>query len=255
MTPLPYPPALDHTARVRRAFALGLRPAALLCLTTCLAPAFATAQTQQQPATHKAHHRRAAAQPVPTPAPDPTPAPVAPPQPEQPKWPANDPPAPPAVTYNSQGLRIVAQNSSLNTILDQVSTETGAKVEGLNGDERVFGDYGPGQPREVLADLLNGVNYNVLIVGDQAEGLPLHVVLSPRHGGGVPQPNQRQQAQDQDEDYQPPEQEEPPQIFQPQRGEPMNRPMTPQERMEMMQERQREMQQQQQQQQPQPQPQ
>jgi hypothetical protein len=245
---------------VRRACGSFARPAALLCLAACLAPALVAAQDTPQQPPHKSAHRRpapgkpAAAQPE---TPVVPPAPVLPPQP---KWPVNDPPAAPDVSYNSQGLHIVAQNSSLTTILNQVSTQTGAKVDGLNNDERVFGDYGPGQPRDVLAQLLNGANYNVLIVGDEAIGLPLHIVLSPRQGGGgatgAPQPNPRPQPQDQEEDNQPPEPEEPPQIYQPpaiQRppSEPMNRPMTPQERMEMMQQRQREMQQQQQQQQPQ----
>ncbi len=158
----------------------------------------------------------------------------------QSRWPANDPPAPPTVTFNSQGLHIVAENSALSSILNQVSTETGAKVEGLSGDERVFGSYGPGQPREVLADLLSGINYNVLIVGDAAQGLPLRVVLSPRQAS-MPnsQPNARPPQQDQDEDYQPPQPEEPPQFFQPPRP-PMNEapngvPITPQDRLQMMQ--------------------
>jgi hypothetical protein len=207
---------------------------------------------QPQPPRHKARHHHAAAQ---KPAagqlaqPAAPPAPVAPPQP---KWPANDPPSPPAVTFNSQGLQIVAQNSSLNSILNQVSTETGAKVEGLFGDERVFGDYGPGQPREVLAQLLSGVNYNVLIVGDEALGEPLHVLLSPRPTG--PAPPSRPQPPEQDEDFQPEPEEQPyqpPIIRQNMNPQlpPNNRPMTPQERLEEMQERQRQIQQQQQQQQ------
>ena len=172
----------------------------------------------------------------------------------QSRWPANDPPAPPTVTFNSQGLHIVAENSALSSILNQVSTETGAKVEGLSGDERVFGSYGPGQPREVLADLLSGINYNVLIVGDAAQASPLRVVLSPRQRAcPTAQPDARPPQQDQDEDYQPPQPEEPPQFFQPPRP-PMNEapngvPITPQDRLQMMQRRQREMEQQQQQQQ------
>lgn len=225
----------------------------LLCLVGLLLPACPPAQSAT-PAHHPLRHRRATAKKAATDPVQPTtpPAPVAPPQP---KWPANTPPAAPSVTFNNQGLHIVAENATLSSILNQVSTETGAKVEGLSGDERVFGDYGPGLPREVLADLLSGVNYNVLIVGDEAEGLPLHVLLSPRRAG-MPngQPNARPQPQDQDEDFQAPEPQEAPQFFQPQRppNEPFNgRPVTPEERMQQMQERQRELEQQQQQQQPQ----
>ena len=56
------------------------------------------------------------------------------------------------MVWDSQGLRIEARNSSLQQILNDVSTATGAKVDGLGTDERVFGIYGPGQARDVLAD-------------------------------------------------------------------------------------------------------
>lgn len=234
-----------------------LRVIACAIVFACAFSLLASAQTQQ-PAQRK--HARAAkpspAQPAEQVQPVAVPAPEVPPAP---KWPANDPPAPPSVTLNSQGLHIVAENSSLSSILNQVSTETGAKVEGLSDDERVFGDYGPGSPRDVLAQLFNGANYNVLILGDFAQGEPLRVVLSPRQStGGPSQPNARPQQPDQEEDYSEPQQEEQqPQPYQPPvinrpPNQPM-RPMTPQERMQEMQERQREFQQQQQQQQPQPQ--
>lgn len=220
------------------------------CLVMLLAPACSSAQPKQ-PAPQPAPHKPSAAKKA---APEVARATRSRVALSQSRWPANDPPAPPTVTFNSQGLHIVAENSALSSILNQVSTETGAKVEGLSGDERVFGSYGPGQPREVLADLLSGINYNVLIVGDAAQGLPLRVVLSPRQAS-MPnsQPNARPPQQDQDEDYQPPQPEEPPQFFQPPRP-PMNEapngvPITPQDRLQMMQRRQREMEQQQQQQQ------
>ena len=133
----------------------------------------------------------------------------------------------------------------------RISTDTGAKVEGLSGDERVFGDFGPGQPRDVLSELLSGVNYNVLIVGDEALGEPLHVMLSPRPTG--PAPNNRSQPQEQEEEFQPEPEEQPyqpPPVIRPPINPqpPNNRPMTPQQRLQEMQERQRELQQQQQQQ-------
>jgi hypothetical protein len=244
-------PAPAHAAASRAA-----RLAAVLCAVALIAPATAFAQSQSTH--HKPrHHRAAAAKPAAGQIAQPAapPAPVAPPQP---KWPANDPPSPPAITFNSQGLQIVADNASLSSILNQVSTETGAKVEGFTGDERVFGDYGPGQPREVLAQLLSGVHYNVLIVGDEALGEPLRVLLSPRPSG--PAPPSRPQPPEQDEDFQPEPEEQPyqPPIIRPNmipQQPPNNRPMTPQERLQEMQERQRQMQIQQQEQQQQQQPQ
>jgi len=108
------------------------------------------------------------------------PAPETPPEPEQPKWPAFDPAAQGSVVWDSQGLRIDAANSSLQQILKDVSTATGAKVDGLTTDERVFGAYGPGQTRDVLSQLLQGSGYNVIMIGDRGQGTPRQILLSPR---------------------------------------------------------------------------
>ena len=111
------------------------------------------------------------------------PAPVVtPPTPEPPHWPANDRPAQASVTWDSHGLLIIADNSSLRQILDDVSTATGAKVEGLSNDQRIFGAYGPGKAREVLTLLLDGTGYNILMIGDQGEGTPRQIVLTSRNG-------------------------------------------------------------------------
>ena len=117
-----------------------------------------------------------------------TPAPVVtPPPPEPPHWPANDRPADASVTWDSHGLLITAQNSSLKQILDDVSAATGAKVEGLGADQRIFGAYGPGKAREVLSQLLDGTGYNVLMIGDQGEGTPRQIVLTSRNGSSTTQ--------------------------------------------------------------------
>ena len=89
------------------------------------------------------------------------------------------------MVWDSHGLLIVASNSSLAQILKEVSTETGAKVEGMGQDQRVFGTYGPGPARDVLSQLLDGSGYNVLMVGDQGQGTPRRIVLSIRPGGGA----------------------------------------------------------------------
>ena len=46
------------------------------------------------------------------------------------------------MSWDSRGLEIEAYNSSLNQILRQVAADTGAKLEGLTQDQRVFGSYG-----------------------------------------------------------------------------------------------------------------
>lgn len=145
------------------------------------APAPVPADTTPQKTPHP--HKRHTAQPADaTPAPA-TPAPVTPPAPELPKWPVNEKPEDASVTWDSRGLSINASNSSLEQILNEVATETGAKVEGLDKDQRIFGAYGPGQPRDVLSQLLDGSGYNVLMIGDQGQGAPKQIVLTARHTG------------------------------------------------------------------------
>ena len=107
--------------------------------------------------------------------------PAKPVEPEPPHWPANDKPNDASVTWDSKGLRIEADNSSLQQILKDVSAATGAKVEGLGADQRIFGDYGPGQANVVLSQLLEGSGYNVIMIGDQGEGTPRQIVLSSRN--------------------------------------------------------------------------
>jgi len=95
-------------------------------------------------------------------------------------WPANNKPDPASIVWDSNGLFIQASNSSLNQILREVSFKTGAAVEGIGADERIFGTYGPGPARQVLGELLDGSPYNVLMVGDLGQGTPRRIVLSNR---------------------------------------------------------------------------
>jgi hypothetical protein len=179
---------------------------ALAVLAVALAGAqLLTAQTPAAPPAtapaHKAIHRHptpTAAHSATPPAPA-APAPVLAKEPETPHWPANERAHPAAVTWDSQGLRIEAANSSLQQILNDVSTATGAKVEGLGADERVFGAYGPGQVRDVLSKLLQGSAYNVIMIGDQGQGAPRQIVLTSRNSTGAQAPTARR-ATDADDD-------------------------------------------------------
>jgi hypothetical protein len=108
-----------------------------------------------------------------------------PPVAAQPAAPLNimDQPAIPAnVVHHDDVLAVSANNSSLTQILHQVARETGMQIDGLSGDERVFGSFGPGNPRDVLASLLNGTSYNVLMVGDLANGAPRQLLLTHKNG-------------------------------------------------------------------------
>jgi hypothetical protein len=137
------------------------------------------AAPSQAPATtnpvHARHHKKPT--PVAEPAPPPPPT-VAPSRFQEPAVPAT-------VTAATNQLTVTADNSSLAQILHQVSSATGMKLDGLGGDERVFGSFGPGAPREVLTSLLNGTSYNVMMVGDLPNGAPRELLLTSRTGGGA----------------------------------------------------------------------
>lgn len=87
------------------------------------------------------------------------------------------------VTAGKNQLTVKADNSSLSQILRQVSSQTGMKLDGMSGDERVFGDFGPGATREVLTSLLDGTGYNMMMVGDLPNGAPRELLLSRRASG------------------------------------------------------------------------
>lgn len=216
-------------------------PIAALALATILSGAhILAAQTPATPppaAAHKPvhpHKRPSPARLTAVPA-QATPAPVLP------HWPANDKPSAAAVTWDSQGLRIDAANSSLQQILKDVSTATGVKVEGMNEDVRVFGSYGPGPARDVLSQLLHGSGYNVMMIGDQGQGTPRQIVLSARSTGSAPTPSVANAAtsnEDEAADNETEEQPQPPAPAVRPNIPPANQTRTPQQIMEEMRERQ-----------------
>jgi hypothetical protein len=162
--------------------------------------------------------------------------PATPPAPEVPKWPANEKPTPATVTWDSQGLRVDATNSSLAQILQDVATATGAKVEGFDADQRVFGVFGPGTARDVLSQLLQGSGYNFVMFGEQGQGTPREIVLTVRHAGTATPAATPAPAKDEDTDT-----DEQPQPAQPPIRPgilPGRQPRTPQQmQQQMMQQR------------------
>ena len=87
------------------------------------------------------------------------------------------------VSVTQAGISVQADNSNLSQVLHDISSATGMKVEGLAHDERIFGNYGPAAPRDLLTTLLYGAGYNVLMVGEIADGAPRQLILSQRSGG------------------------------------------------------------------------
>jgi hypothetical protein len=189
---------------------LGSQPAAAQTPPANPAPHSTSGQASTR-ARKTAHPRkRPGATPLPAAQAETVYAPVPPPPPV---WPANDLAVQASVVWDSQGLRIDARNSSLQQILNDFSAASGAKVEGMATDERVYGSFGPGQARDVLSLLLQGSGYNVLMIGDQGEGTPRQIVLSVRTAGnGQPPPASTSSEDDADVD-EPPQQQAPPPPF------------------------------------------
>jgi hypothetical protein len=98
------------------------------------------------------------------------------------------------IDFANDSLSIRADNSSLAAILHQIASSSGMKVEGLGGDERVFGNFGPGAPRDVLANLLDGTAYNLVLLGDLNNGAPRELILTPATRSGSPAPSPAPQA-------------------------------------------------------------
>jgi hypothetical protein len=93
---------------------------------------------------------------------------------------------PARVTVRDGKLTVEASNSDLPQILNQVATMSGITIrgidgKGINGGARVFGVYGPGQPRVVLAALLSGSGYNFIMVGGSGDGAPRELLLTARN--------------------------------------------------------------------------
>ena len=135
-------------------------------------------------------------------------APTAPEPPPVPLTPSQRPPARAQVTYSGGKLSIAADNASLNQILRQISANTGMKITGGVADERVFGQYGPASPDQILAELLDGTSSNMVLV-HRNSATPTELVLTPRQGGPTP-PNPNAAAFDDRSDQQPAPQAEQP---------------------------------------------
>jgi hypothetical protein len=185
-------------------------------LTAQTQPPETAAPAQVQPAGHAAKQHDATAQ-------KPSEVQAVPPQPPAPDWPINNQPAPAKVAWNSPQLRIDAENSSLDQILTDVATATGAEVVGLAGDQRVFGSFGPGTTRDVLSQLLQGTGYNIMMVGDQGQGVPKQIVLSARSTAKA-QPGTAHPTPDENEEDLP---DYPQYDSQPQQSPPVPQPIRP----------------------------
>lgn len=96
---------------------------------------------------------------------------------------ASDAAAKPATVVLHEGeLKIDTDNSDLSQILRDVARVSGMTVDGNVKSIRVFGVYGPGNPGDVLTDLLAGSGYNFMMVGKLGDGAPRELLLSEKNG-------------------------------------------------------------------------
>jgi hypothetical protein len=198
-------------------------------------------------------------------------------------------PVAPQVSYQNEQLTIVANNSTLGDILRAVRKQTGADIDIPSAPDRVVTHLGPGSPRDVMAELLNGSRFNYVLLGSPADNTSLtRVVLvaksgqdnaSPnpnipsmagpssgeqgqpgvvRHSGnpGAPAAELDANAMDAEEDNDTPQEQPPAEAEQPPAPASTDQPgvKTPQQMLQEMQQRQLQLQQQQQQQGQQPTP-
>jgi hypothetical protein len=78
----------------------------------------------------------------------------------------------------------------MSDVLNAVRQKTGAAVDMPPGSgERVVGQFGPGAPRDVIAQLLNGSHFDYVLLGSPADpGALKKIVLMAKVSGPEPPP-------------------------------------------------------------------
>ncbi|MCU1225722.1 MAG: hypothetical protein JWQ42_3815 [Edaphobacter sp.] len=147
-----------------------------LTMVTCLSMTALLAQSRPASRPKPSASSAPAVLPAALPTTDPAPLPLTP---------AQRPAHRAEIAYTDNRLTVSASNSSLNQILREISRLTGIKITGGVTEERVFGDYGPAAPSQVLATLLDGTGSNVLLVQSSGSAPP-ELILTPRQGGATP---------------------------------------------------------------------
>lgn len=158
--------------------------------------------TTKQPQHHSAKRSKTKAsepQVVEPPPPPPTPEQMA--------------PVAPTVTFQGGQLTIQSNNATLAQVLRSVQAKTGASfdIPASAGSDRVVAQLGPGQPKDILATLLNGSKFNYIILGSPGQpGSVQRLILTPRQNTPIttntaqnhptPQPEPPQE-----DEYNPPE--------------------------------------------------
>jgi len=91
------------------------------------------------------------------------------------------------VTYRNGQLTIDAKNETLAQVLALVAAKTGAVIDVPPGSglEHIVEHTGPGQPNDVITQLLNGSHFNFIIVSSaQDPAVPAQVLLTVQKANG-----------------------------------------------------------------------
>ncbi|HEV2991470.1 MAG TPA: hypothetical protein VG759_23750 [Candidatus Angelobacter sp.] len=96
--------------------------------------------------------------------------------------PSQMPPSSPRISYAGGFLTVVASNATLDEVLVGIGKAIGANIQGIQAQapERVFGQFGPASPCQVLDSLLVGSRYDFILVGSPGRvGAVREIILSP----------------------------------------------------------------------------
>jgi hypothetical protein len=113
------------------------------------------------------------------------PSPVIQEPPPVPLRPEQMPPTSPQVTLQDNQLTIVADNSTLSSVLAAVRARTGARLE-MPPDvasDRVAVRLGPGDPRDVVSALLQGSRFDYILLGSETDPDALSQIILTRRTG------------------------------------------------------------------------
>ncbi len=210
-----------------------------------VAVASAAKPAPDKPASHQGHRRSQSRRSgVSNPPPAQVEKPANPPAAAAPQAPlpaSQLPPTAPQIIYRDGMLTVVANNSTLEDILNQVRLKTGASIEFPSSlsQERVVARVGPAPAPQVLAALLNGSRFDYILVG--ANGRPdllQKAIITSKESGDtvaatpppppVPQPRRgaapQAAAGEEDADTQDDTAEQPEETPQPQPGQPLQPP-------------------------------
>ena len=94
--------------------------------------------------------------------------------------PAQMPPKDPTVSFQNGSLTVVAENSTLSAILHAVEKTAGIKLQGTPPEDRIFGKFGPGSPRDVLTQLFSGAHIDYILQGNNNPNSVQSIIINNR---------------------------------------------------------------------------